>query len=459
MASPRKNKPEVDDRRQLSMFGQDARTPLSAPSVTETGRVKPVAVAASPVLPEMLPTSVAPLPAVRRPSVVPGQASGIPYQIRYGALKALDLGVDETLTMEEYDDISIIGSIGHTLIQVKNEEKPLTDNNEGLWKALANWSIEMSRLPLGDSRIRAFIFVTTASIGGQLARILVDADVSRRENLATSCISGISSDAPGIRELMSVVAALDPERRRELFRRTRIEVEADADGLQAKIKRKLREKTFPEDSLDSAAHEYAGWFSDKALAAFDKNLGFHITGREILAALENLRNRFTRQSLKFRHQATDVPPSQQADYRNRLFVRQLEAIELSTIALDAALVDFLRDMWERSEWADDLSVSPAELKSYDNELYQAWHHKFIDIAGKRSEIPTQNGKELYSEIMGNKQSVRLAGDEPPWHVYRGSYHRLADGPRIGWHPQWEKLFAGADSADEASAGAPEASDD
>lgn len=458
MASPKKNKPEVADERQMSMFGQDARTSTPPAAVAETSGVTPIP-RSNPALTEAAPTSIAPLPIVQRPSVVPGQASGIPYQIRYGALKALELGVDETLTMEEYDDISVIGSRGHSLIQVKNEEKALTDNNVGLWNALANWAKELSRLPPGDTRIHSFIFVTTAQISGTLPKFLVDLDVPQREFLAASCINGLSSDAPSIIESMNVVRALDPERRRELFRRTRIEVEVDADGLQAKIKRKLREKTFPANSLDSAAHEYTGWFNDKALAVFDKNMGFRITGREIFAALENLRNRFTRQSLKFRHETTDVSQSQRMDYRNRLFVRQLEAIELPTIALDMALVDFFRDMWERGEWADDLSVTPAELKSYDNELYQAWRHKFIDIAGKRSEIPTQNGKELYAEIMGNKQSVRLAGDEPPWHVYRGSYHRLADSPRLGWHPQWEKLFAGADSTEEPSAAASEGSDD
>jgi len=120
----------------------------------------------------------------------------------------------------------------------------------------------------------------------------------------------------------------------------------------------------------------------------------------------------------------------------------LKEIDLPAVALDSALVDFLREQWERDQWTTDLTVSREELVCYDSDLLEGWKHKFQDVAQERSRVDEKhNGRQLYNAVM-DKSLYQLGGESPPLYVHRGSYHRLADASHIGWHPRWQQIFGG-----------------
>ncbi|MDC3956221.1 hypothetical protein KEG38_20335 [Polyangium jinanense] len=342
--------------------------------------------------------------------------------------------------MEDLDDVSLGGPTGIVLFQVKNEAKAVGDLNEGFWKALANWAREMARLPPDVVSIREFVFATTAPITGNLPKAFLIPEPSSRVDYFLRHLAPISSDDQGINDAIQAVKALDDVRLRSLLARIRIEKTGSAEELLAQLKRAFWRLTFHENDLESAAREFEGWFNETVLAAFDNGEGARIPGRVVLDVLQNIRSRFASRKRRYLHGTTSVAQEDRTACHDRLFFRQLKEIELPPMALDNALVDFLREQWERAEWVTDLTVSRDELLRYESDLYEDWKHKFADVAQRRSQADENlNGRQLYDDLM-DKSAHQLGGDVPPPHVFRGSYHRLADAPHIGWHPRWEQIF-------------------
>ncbi len=374
-------------------------------------------------------------------SVVPRQTSGIPYQHRYAALRGLNLSVDEYLGVEQWDDVSISGPNGITLIQVKDEMAALTDLNKGFWKALAHWARRLKASLPHDNQFRQFIFATTAKITGNLARAFSNSTMPMREDYIERHLAELFSDDDEVASAIAEVRALDKDLRRDLIRKVIIQEEADADGLRAKIKQKLLSLTFHADTIETATREYEGWFENEILTAISKKKGAVVRAREIFSVLRNMRDRLRNRKLQFNHRKTPIGDDIRAAQRTRLFFRQLKAINVSVEQRNMALEDFLRDKLEREEWTQHLSVLRDDLNNFDSDLFEIWRHEFNSASPNGTIDEEENGRELYNDLMDYRRSPKLAGDAPPPHVYRGSYHRLADfPPQIGWHPRWETLF-------------------
>ncbi|MDC3985932.1 ABC-three component system protein [Polyangium jinanense] len=346
--------------------------------------------------------------------------------------------------MEHLDDVSISGLEGNVLIQVKNEAKPLGDLNVGFWNTLANWASVSD-----DDSIREFVFATTAAqIVGNIPRALSIEGSSPRLKYFRRHLDPLSSEDTSVNDDIEIVKALPDARLCHLLERMRIEQPGSAKALLAKTKNALRwDKVFPERALASAAREFGGWFHLTVLEALDNKRGARIHAGEVLDRLEKIRNRFAGEGRVYQFGNAAVSQDERAACHDRLFVQQLKSIELPTMALDDALVDFLREQRERAEWAHDLTVLREDLARFDDELLDRWRHNHRDVAQRRSQVDEKwNGRQLYDDLM-DKPPPELGREVPPQYVYRGSYHRLADAPRIGWHPRWEEMF-GALSDDE-----------
>lgn len=434
----RKQSPDPHaDNRQLGLFEPRASS-LVAADASQPAAPEPIA---APAPPPTAPTFGALADETPDdPSVVPRQASGIPYQVRYAALRALDLQADESLGVEQLDDVSIRGRAGIKLIQVKDEGSDVNDLNRGLWKALAHWARRLKNTSLNDNPFNEFVFVTTSKISGNLPQALANMNMPKREDYIERCISSLHSDDDDVRRSIEEVKSLDNERRRELINRTSIHREVSANDLRLKIVNKLMQLTFYPDTTESVANEYEGWFKHKTLTATSKNRGAIFRDDDIRTVLRNMRDRWTRRKVRYRHRKTRFSTDELSSKQSRLFFRQLQAIQLPSRACNDAVDDYLRHELERIVLTNELIVDREEFGRFDDDLCDSWRHEFNDVANTRSLNDEENGRQLYNSIMDSHRSPQLAGEVPPAYVYRGSYHRLADLPQLGWHPQWEKLF-------------------
>lgn len=387
------------------------------------------------------------LPQAPPPQAAARSAGGFLYQIRYAAMKALELKPGQTIGIESIDDVDISGPNGQLIIQVKNEVTPLTDMNRGLWKALAHWAREIKSVAHTDDNVGALIFATTAPIHSGLPDLLSRDEVTLEDRKQYIIDKIGSSKDEKLDAWIQQVKELDSRRLGTLLSKVRIVAEGDAEKLLLTIKGILSFRSFRDEGLITVAQQFEGWIFQKSLSAFQSGHGARITEQDVRSRIQNIRDQQLPHRPHFRHRRTKIEPREIAAYRGCVFFRQLEEIGLDPVPIDDALMDYLRDQKERSDWAQTLEVGRAALTEYDGELFEAWKHKFLDVAGKRARLEEkQNGLELYDAVL-DSVSPLLQGTPPPRHVYRGSYHRLADEPCIGWHPRWRELFSSTHSDD------------
>jgi hypothetical protein len=123
----------------------------------------------------------------------------------------------------------------------------------------------------------------------------------------------------------------------------------------------------------------------------------------------------------------------------RTYVRQLALIELDDDEKIAAVTDFLKAEVDRVEWARQGRVLEDAYDGFEIELHAAWrnHQRRCEVAhAARTEV--DRGKLLYSDCF--EHQVRLEQAIVPPHFCRGSFHKLADDIKIGWHPKFADLL-------------------
>ncbi|MGJ4933602.1 ABC-three component system protein [Bradyrhizobium sp. HKCCYLRH3083] len=131
----------------------------------------------------------------------------------------------------------------------------------------------------------------------------------------------------------------------------------------------------------------------------------------------------------------DAPP---------MFVRQLQSVEASSDLLTTAISDWLKANADKIYWANEGHVFVGSFQDFDAALIRK--HKLVrdeveDILSEKS--AEQRGREVYRRC--TQSAIPLEGNDLPDHFVAGSYNCLADEMKLGWHPQYTKLFPAEES--------------
>jgi hypothetical protein len=129
----------------------------------------------------------------------------------------------------------------------------------------------------------------------------------------------------------------------------------------------------------------------------------------------------------------------------RLFVRQLREIGISSARIRNAILDYYRAYEQRSQWARENLLISGELEDYEDRLEDEWS-RYRDVVFEKLDresaesVLREAGQRLYqwADIeSGNISSLRIRERVTEPYVIRGCFHILANitpSPRIYWHP-------------------------
>jgi hypothetical protein len=126
-----------------------------------------------------------------------------------------------------------------------------------------------------------------------------------------------------------------------------------------------------------------------------------------------------------------------------VFVRQLQSVQASDDLLTTAISDWLKANSDKIYWASEGHVFAESFHEFDAALIR--RHKLArdeieDVLSHKA--PEQRGRELYRRCANS--AIALEGNDLPDHFVAGSYNCLADSSKLGWHPQYAKLFPSDD---------------
>lgn len=374
-------------------------------------------------------------------------ASGYLYQFQSALLLLLDSTEESSVSLEVLDDVSIErDGVPKDLIQLKLHkvrEANLTDSSPDLWKTIRIWAEHLlaGRISLPEARL--FLITTAVAQDGSIAKCLRREAVDRESVQSKLVEIAINSENNALKPAFNAFLALDSESRQDLI--NAIVVIDGAPGIND-VRKAVRARLglgIRAEHIDKVHQRIDGWWLEKVVAQLGDG-AFPISRLEVVRKIADIADEYKSDSLpiEFRDAIPAAGISPGTD--ERLFVRQLREIGVSTKRLEKAILDYYRATEQRSKWIREDLIVDSELISYERCLIDEWER--FSIACYEGLAETQKGDQKELERCGKKvfdhfdlaADIRIRPRVTAQYIMRGSFHILANNlpPQVYWCPNF-----------------------
>lgn len=379
--------------------------------------------------------------AVNRPkSAAPSQYLG--FSLQQLRLTHYLLWVPDgiTVSLEVADDVAVHHPDGSTLLeQAKSglSSNPILNRSEQLWKTFSNWA---DRVEEGiDPSTTHFVLYVTPDKQGELAKKLhaaISIEAAAAALVEVKALITKKNATIGCSPYISNFLKLGDKTCEQIISRFRLIIEKDpVEGIRERLRATLRTESL--DDFCAAAIGMARDLADSLIrsnlpavipaADFRKKFHAFVRKHDLLGLLTSTAPTPTKKQIAA---IVDTAP---------IYVRQLKAIDASDDMLVTAVSDFLRSEADKTSWADEGRILRDSFVELDAALER--HHTIArdeieDTMSAHGE--KQRGRVLYRKCA--ETSLPLEGHSLPSHFIAGAFNCLADGQRIGWHPNYKQLF-------------------
>ncbi|CDL81229.1 ABC-three component system protein [Xenorhabdus szentirmaii] len=373
-------------------------------------------------------------------------ATGYLYQCRYALLKGLEATLDSPelrISIEKFDDIAFeANGLPIHLIQTKHHKAKtgkLNDSSTDLWKTLLIWIKSATADNSGYSRTRYYL-ITTGSAPSNSASVLLRIE-SRNEAQADALLlaTAKSSNNRALQEAFNAYKHLPEEARLALLRSIYVLDDSPSiTDVKQDIYRQLH-RAVGREHIEIFAERLEGWWFDQVISMLSGNGMDSIPVMAIESRIDELREEFRRSSLPVDFRTSSPPLEVIAQLDSRPFVHQLRKINLGSTRIEYAIRDYYRASEQRSKWVREELLINDELKTFEQELIEAWQPRFAAqqdnlLADSDEADRVRSGRDLFTWAEQNAcfplRSLRER------FLTHGSYHILANRYAVGWHPDY-----------------------
>ena len=137
-----------------------------------------------------------------------------------------------------------------------------------------------------------------------------------------------------------------------------------------------------------------------------------------------------------------------ANNRDSTFVRQIDLVTEDEEWQTDAIKDYLRCIIEKCRLCKDGMVTGDDWSDFTDRLGVRWKAIFSRNNRLCKESEEEKGFRTMSDVLDPEYNAELAGEQTTQpYLIRGSYHRLSDEKKIGWHPRYQTLLAEGEVSD------------
>lgn len=385
-----------------------------------------------------------------------GPAAGYIYQGDYALLQLVArLESGGSLSLEIFDDVTFHpeqGGAAREQLQLKHsigERRSMSDNSVDLWKTIAIWSGQVPSDP--EVTARAFSLITVHRVPPESAASLLrpgsesgrDSDKALR---ALEAIAKCTKQGERLKHCETFMALSPAEREILVSSITVIDDSPNALDLDSELIQKVG-LAVPRSQRRPFVEALKGWWARQVLEMYFGNFG-RVDTQDVEAKIDELREGFARRDVAPITVDSQSHPGPTADYTGMRFVEQLRLISVAQTRVENAIRDYYRAAAQRSEWERSGAVLPSELSTYQEILIDEWRHYRAILEGEATgdlgvdeALKEQFGRDIYTYCETKELTPRARlSSAAPW-LCRGSWHILADGCRVGWHPDFESKLA------------------
>jgi hypothetical protein len=372
-------------------------------------------------------------------------ALGYLHQLRFALVRAMEqlmVDLDWSIAIEAADDVELVQGGQRQLSQLKLR-KPgtvLTDSSTDLWKTIRIWSTGVADGSIDPSTTQFFL-LTTASLSTNSAAWHLVPNLDNRDiDKAAAILDKVAakSRSKDNSKAYSAYSNLTDEQKNSLLEAVIVlHNEDNTDKLLDRLRQLLRIGT-KKEYLDSLTTRLEGWWFRQSI---DCLLGRQksISADSIDEYVTDLRDQFTSSNLPIDEDVIHLPADIEK-YQEKIFYQQLQIAEIGIDRVRLAVREYLRAFTQRSRWVREGLISPGELDEYERRLIEEWQYVRADLCESLDERAAEEEKiriarDIYRWVQGlNPEPIRPHCTER--FVMRGSYQMLADGRKVGWHPDF-----------------------
>jgi len=387
---------------------------------------------------------------MKRESAAPGPSAGYLYQIDRAMLHlSTDTNCDR-VGIETLDDIEVQGPDGRRVEQVKHslvaKGNPFSEGSKNLWRTLEIWTtaIDGARIDVAST---SFVLVTNQQVPPDcFANKLSAAD---SPSALAECVKSLRAAAKELSgssaESAKQVLDRKDEQLAELIKRLSL-VDGNLgspNDVRAMIGRGLH---VPKGiSVDFIVQGLYGWIKDVAFDCWRAGKPAWITREAFENQYSNLLSGLRQR--KFRVRAESLVPvkeNERESAREKTFVRQLKMVldDSNASILILAIQHYLQAKTELTRLYLEGDITKDEMDEFEESLRGRWRMIFDKYVGLENPTDSDSkkrvGKKVYFETVGFCGTLAGVPTEHPY-LTSGSYQKLADEIRVGWHPDHEEL--------------------
>ncbi len=355
--------------------------------------------------------------------------------------------------IETLDDVSVVDRTGRIIREqdkhYTSNRPPLADRSKDFWKSLFIWLAAIESGEVNDLEKTEFHLVTNKVVSKGLVYDLLKlqngSTDSSWQNFLKKLRAAGASPPKGLKTFVNGVLRHPDDALIAFVKRIRV-----TDGRLGSSGKSLREQIadalhLERNNVDDVLNGLLGWIHDTALLLIRD-------GRPAWFSWEDFGERYRRELFAhcdvqfFRETAAAdiaVTDQERAKYRQNLFVKQLLWLGLSegNEQLIEAIDDVYRSVTETVRLTKQGVVTPRDFCAFDDRLVAKW--KSLRRVHAPRPLPSDEaalqklGKMVLDYAMDHREM--LAGQQTQeWYLTRGAFHKLADEPRLGWHPNYEQ---------------------
>jgi hypothetical protein len=384
------------------------------------------------------------------------QGLGYLYQPRFALLQILQLPEETSVFVEKDDDLDFVDAGGRKTLGSLKHKAPgerLTNLSTDLWKSVRIWLTRYKDGGRIESTHRFYLFTTNEVSETSFLKEFLPTAIARSADdptlitLADAALAETQSEL--IQQIANQLHTLNEPEQIDFWRRITIFDRApridDIPGLI--INRHMR--SIRREYRNSVFERLEGWWHDIVLALLTGKRSLPIYGYEVSDKLTAFADEYKADNLPITFRGKVPDGEIDTDNDDRLFVRQLREIGISSARIRNAILDYYRAYEQRSAWAREHLLVSGELEEYEDRLEDEWS-RYRDVVFEKLDhenaesVLREAGQRLYQWAdleSGNISSLRIRERVTEPYVVRGCFHILANItplPRIYWHPLFLK---------------------
>ena len=374
---------------------------------------------------------------------------GYLYQCRYALLKGLQQSRKQpslSISIEKFDDVAFeIADNPVELIQTKHHCTPgdVSDFSVDIWKTLKVWMDHVINDPNGTADTRFVLLTTSTAAKDSALSALREYTDDRDEKLSIELLTAAAKTSTNNVTASARQQFLELSDNQLQLLVASIWVFDNAPNI-IDVRDDLEQTLYfaaPAKDLASLVSYLEGWWFDRIISALQGLAQDHIPLTSIESKVFELSETFKLKKLPLDQSIDAMLVDAAEPEKTRVFVRQLDLVNVSKQSTRAAVRDYYRAFAQRSRWVRENLFLDGEADRYDRSLIDDWEYEFAalreDVVDADEQTKILKGRELLR--WANRLVRPLRGRDELW-LPRGSFQMLADVKRVGWHPEYDLLI-------------------